>query len=126
MLPIAFATSVVRGLRRTLAEITGAVDNVEAGPPVEEECPVQKHGNVESGQTSNDEAAGLPFDTKMVADPVKEELMFMCKLQVYHEVPVSYLDKAGLKAIGTRWVHTRVALRIHSSEPDWLRKQPRE
>ena len=29
MLPVAFATSV---LRRTLEEVTGAVDNVEAGP----------------------------------------------------------------------------------------------
>ena len=28
------------------------------------------------------------------------------KLQVYREVPVSYLDKSLLKAIGTRWVYT--------------------
>ena len=39
---IAFATPVLRGLRRTLEEITGAVDDVEAGPIVEEECAVQK------------------------------------------------------------------------------------
>ena len=30
----------------------------------------------------------------------------MRKLQVYHEVLVTYLDKSGLKAIGTRWVYT--------------------
>ena len=37
----------------------------------------------------------------MVADAVKEELMFMRELQVYHD-----LDQSGLKAIGTRWVYT--------------------
>ena len=42
----------------------------------------------------------------MVAVAIKEELMFMRRLQVYHEVPVSYLDKSGLKAFGTRWVYT--------------------
>ena len=31
-----FATSVQRGLRRTLEEVTGAVENAEAGPTVEE------------------------------------------------------------------------------------------
>ena len=36
MLPIAIATSVQRGLRRTLEEVTGPVDNAEAGPTVEE------------------------------------------------------------------------------------------
>ena len=41
-LPMAFAASVLRGLRRTLEEVTGAVDSVEAGLTVEEECPVQK------------------------------------------------------------------------------------
>ena len=105
MFPIAFATSVLRGWRRTLAEVTGAVDNVEAGPTVEEECPVQKHAH-ESGETSCDEATGLPLDPEMVADAVKDELMFMRKMQVYRAVLVSYLDKSGLKAIGTRWVYT--------------------
>ena len=33
-------------------------------------------------------------------------LMFLRKLRVYHEVTASYLDKSGLKAIGTRWVYT--------------------
>ena len=93
MLPIAFATSV--------CHITRAVDNVEAGPIVEEECLVQKHAH-ESGPTSYDEATGLPLDPKMLADAIKEELMFMRKLQVYHEVPASCLDKSGLKAIGNR------------------------
>ena len=34
----AFATSALQGLYRTLEEITGAVDNVEAVPTVEDEC----------------------------------------------------------------------------------------
>ena len=40
-----------------------------------------------------------------VGDSVKEDLVFMCRSQVYHKVPVSYLDKSGLKAIGTRWIY---------------------
>ena len=48
---------------------------------------------------------GLLLDPKMVADAVKEELMFMRRVQVYHEVPVSYLDSAELKAIGTGWIY---------------------
>ena len=39
---VSFATSVLRGLRRTLEEVTGAIDSTEAGPTLEEECPVQK------------------------------------------------------------------------------------
>ena len=42
MLPISFATSVLPSLRRTLEDVTGAIDGAEAGPTVEEECPVQK------------------------------------------------------------------------------------
>ena len=42
----------------------------------------------------------------MVADLVKEKLVFMRRLQVYHEVPVSYIDKSGLQGIGIRWVYT--------------------
>ena len=49
--PIPFATSVLRGLRRTLDEVTRAIDSTEAGPTVEEECPVQKLAS-ESGQVS--------------------------------------------------------------------------
>ena len=66
---------------------------------------MQKHAH-ESGQISYDESTGLPLDPKMVADALKEQLMFMRTLQVYHEVLVSFLDKSGLKAIGTRWVYT--------------------
>ena len=44
---------------------------------------------------------------ELVAGAIKEKLMFMRKLQVYHEVPVSYLDKSGLKAFSTRWVCTK-------------------
>ena len=36
MLPISFATSVLRGLRRTLEEVPGAIDGAEAGPTVED------------------------------------------------------------------------------------------
>ena len=72
-------------------------------PTVEEECPMQKLAS-EPGQVLLDEFNRLPLDPKMVADFIKEELRFMRKLQVKHEVPVSYLDKPGLKAIGTRWV----------------------
>ena len=63
----------------------------------------------------------------MVADAIKEEWMFMRKLQVYHEVPVSDLDKSGLKGIVTRWGYTNKCVccgSVHPS-PDWLRKKPR-
>ena len=40
--PILFPTSVLLGLRRTLEDVTGAIDSTESGPTVEEECPVQK------------------------------------------------------------------------------------
>ena len=72
---------------------------------VEEECLVQKLAG-EAGQVSYDEVTGLPLDPELVADAIKEELMFMRTLRVHHEVSVSYLDKSGLKAIGTRWVCT--------------------
>ena len=123
MLPISFATSVLRCLRRTLEEVTGAIDRAEAGPIVEEECLVQKFAR-EPAQVSHDDVTGLPLDSKLVADAIKEELMFMRKLQVYHEVPVSYVDKSGIEAIGARWVYTnKVMLRIHSFEQDQLRKK---
>ena len=78
---IAFATPVLRGLRRTPEEVIGAVDNVEAGPTVDEECSVPKHA-CESGHTSHDEATGLPLDPNMVDDAFKEEeLTFMRNLQ---------------------------------------------
>ena len=122
---IAFATSVLRGLRRTLAEISGAVGNVEAGPN-EKQCAVQKHAH-ESGHMSYDDATGLPLDPKMVADAVKGEFMFMRGLHIYHEVPVSDLDKSELKAIGTRWAYT---IKGDAANPftqqGWLRMRPRE
>ena len=58
VLPVSFATSVLRGLRRTLEEVTGAIDSTEAGPTVEEECPVHKLAD-ESGQVAYDEITGL-------------------------------------------------------------------
>ena len=82
---------------RTLEDVTGAIDSAEVGPTVEEECPVQKIAR-EPGQISYDEVTGLPLDPKLVADAIKEELTFMRNLQVYHEVPVSFLDKSGLKS----------------------------
>ena len=42
MVPISFAASVLRGLRRSLEDVTGALDSSEAGPTVEEEWLVQK------------------------------------------------------------------------------------
>ena len=79
----------------------------EAGPTVEEECPVQKNAR-ESRHVSHDEAAGWPLDPNVVGGAArKEELVFIRKLQVYHEVLVSYLNKSGLKTIGTRWVYTK-------------------
>ena len=86
-----FATSILRGLRRTLEEVAGAIDSTESGPTVEEECLAQKLAS-EPGQVSCDEVTGLPLDPKRVADAIKEELMLMRNLRVYHEVPVSYLD----------------------------------
>ena len=72
------------------------IDSAEAGPTVEEQCLVQQRAP-EPGQDSYDEVTGLPLDPKLGADAIKEELMFMRKLQVYHEVLVSYLDRSGLK-----------------------------
>ena len=102
---IAFATSILRALRRPLEEITGAADDVEARPTVEEECSAHRNA-YESGQAFYDEAIGLQLDPKIVADAIKEESTFIRTLHVYHEVPASYLDMSGLKAIGTRWVYT--------------------
>ena len=86
-LPVVFTTSVLRGLRRTLEDVTEAIDRFEAGPTVEEEC-VQKLAH-DPGQISYDEATGLPLDPKLVADAIKEELMFMHQVQVYQDVPMS-------------------------------------
>ena len=61
MLPISFASSVMRGLRRTLEEVTGAIDSTEAGPTVEEVYLVQKVAR-EPGQVSHDEVTRLPLD----------------------------------------------------------------
>ena len=97
--PILFATSVLRGLRRTLEEVAGAIDSTEAGPTVEEASPIQKLAS-EPGQVSYDEVTGLPFDPRLVADAIKAVLMFMRKVRVHHEVPVSYLDKSVLHEQG--------------------------
>ena len=109
--PTSFATSALRGLRRTLEEITGAVDNAEAGTTVEEECPVQKLA-CEPGQTSYDEATGLPLDPKMVADPMR-------KLQVYLGfLRVTWTSLDGKPAEHDGSTRARVMPRIHSSEQD--------
>ena len=80
----------------------------------------------ESAQFSHDEAIGLPLDPKLVADTIKEGLMFMRKHQVYHEVPGSYLDKSRLKAIGTRWVYANKGDAASPFIRGWLPKKPRE
>ena len=59
-LPMSFASSVLRGLRRTLEDVIGATDSAEAGPTVEEECPVHKLAR-EPEQVSYDEVTGLPL-----------------------------------------------------------------
>ena len=71
---IASASSLVQGLR-TVEEITGLVDAVEAGPTVEEKCPAQRNA-YESGHSYFEESTGLPLDPKMVADAVQEELTY--------------------------------------------------
>ena len=54
----------------------------------------------------------------MVTDVVKEMMAFKSRLQVYHEVPGSYRDQSGLKAIGTRWIYrTKVTLQSISPSP---------
>ena len=123
--PVLCATSVLRGVRRALEEVAGAIDSTEAVPTVEEECLVQKLLG-ESGQASYDEVTGLPPDNNLlVEDASKEELMFMRKPGIYHEVPVSYLDKSGLRPLGHDGsARTRVMTRIHSSQPGWWRKKP--
>ena len=40
----------------------------------------------EPGHVSYDEVTGLPLGPKLVTDAIKEELMFIRKLQVYHVV----------------------------------------
>ena len=124
VLPISFATSVLRGLRRTLEEVIGAIDSAEAGSTVEEECRVQKLAR-EPGQVSYDEVTGLPPDPKLVADAIKEELMFMRKLQVYHGSSFGLPGKVWLES-HRNTMDLGVRLRIHSSRQEWLRKKPRE
>ena len=71
MLPIAFATSALRGLRRTLEDITGAVDNGGTWTDWKRSAPCRKKYAHESGQTSYDESTALPLDPKMVVDAIK-------------------------------------------------------
>ena len=94
----------------------------------EEECPVQKLASEPGEKFHMSEITGLPLDPKLVADASKEELMFMRKLQVYHEIPVNYLDNSGLKAIGTRWVDTHKGCResIHPSKAGCAENQESE
>ena len=89
---------------------------------MEEECLAQ--GNAyKPGRAYHFETHGLSLDPKMVADAVKEELIFMRRLlHVHREFLVSHLDKSGLNAIETRWV----TLQIHLSEHGWLHKRVSE
>ena len=54
-------------ITRTLEEITGAGDDVEAGPTVR---PAQRNA-YDSGRAHRDETNELPLDPKIVADAVK-------------------------------------------------------
>ena len=99
MLPVSFAISVLRGLRRTLEEVTGAIDSTEAGSTVEEEGPVHKLAG-ESGHVAYGEITGFPLDR---SHPGGVDVMR--KLQVYHESPgelsgrvwiESHRDRMGL------------------------------
>ena len=58
---ISFAVSVLRGVRRAMEEITGAIDVVEAA----------------HGEAYRDESTGLLLDPKKVDDAVKEVVDFM-------------------------------------------------
>ena len=58
--PMLFATSVLRGLRRTLEEVTGAIDSTEAGPTAEEEC--RKTAQSKSGKS-------LESRTRQISEP---------------------------------------------------------
>ena len=98
MLPISFATSFLRGLRRALEEVTGAIDSADAGPTVH--CAENSHMNLDKFHTTR------LLDCHLTPSWWLMPLMFMRKVHFYHGDPVSYLDKSGLKAIGTRWVHT--------------------
>ena len=69
---IALGTSVLRGLRKKLAEITGAFDAVEAGPRLEAECPAERCAAIWA--TKHDESSDVPLDPEVVADTVKKEL----------------------------------------------------
>ena len=66
---------------------------------------MQKHAH-ESGQISYDEATGLPLDPKMVADAIKEELMFMRK--------TASLPGSSCELLGQVWVGShRKSIRLH-------------
>ena len=54
---------------------------------------------VRSQRRTQEEINGFPLDPKLVGDAIKEELLFMWKLQIYNEFLVSYLDKSRLKAM---------------------------
>ena len=73
---------------------------------MEEECLAQRNA-FETPRACYDEKTGLLLDPKMVGDAVKDELMFMRKLQVYHEASLSFLDKFGLKDMRTPWINTK-------------------
>ena len=103
---ISFDTSILRGLRRTLGRGHWSHLIVLELDRLWKRSVLCRSLQVNLGQVSYDEVTELPLDPKLVADAIKEELMFMRKLQVYHEVLVNYLDKSGLKATGTRWVYT--------------------
>ena len=75
-----------------LDEITSSLDAMDAGPTVEEECLEQKDAY---NRVYNSDS--VVAQQSLVDSAVQEELSFMRRLQVYHEVPESYMGQHGLR-----------------------------
>ena len=99
---ISFAVSVLGVLRRALGELAGVTDAVEAGPTVEEERQAQNAAYA-FGDANFDESPGLSLGPRLVDDDVEEEVELMRRL----EVLTTKCLRAGLKAVGTRWLYTK-------------------
>ena len=78
------------------------------------------------------EAASEPWQVSYdevhctVADAIKEELVFMRELQVYHEVLVSYLDKSGLEVYTHKGDAANPFIRARNQESERVDTRGRE